>query len=150
VADGNIQLNTNGGNPPYSFVWSTQEYTEDILGLDAGTYTVTISDINGCVFYYSDILEYQYQECLFIPTAITPNADGYNDVWQIRGIELYPKIYIEIYDRWGQILFKSDKGYTQKWDGTYEGKNLPVDTYYYVIQLNEGSEPLIGQITIVR
>ncbi|MCF8374455.1 MAG: gliding motility-associated C-terminal domain-containing protein, partial [Bacteroidales bacterium] len=150
VSDGSIQLNVNGGNPPYSYVWSTLEYTEDILNLDVGTYTVTISDMNGCVFYYSDDLDYQYQECLFIPSAITPNADGYNDVWQIRGVELYPKMYIEIYDRWGQVMFKSDKGYKQKWDGTYEGKDLPIDTYYYVIQLNEGTEPIIGQITIVR
>ncbi|MEA3446576.1 MAG: gliding motility-associated C-terminal domain-containing protein, partial [Bacteroidota bacterium] len=150
VDDGSIQLNVNGGIPPYSFAWSNQEFTEDIFNLPAGTYTITVSDVNGCNLIYQEFIDYEYQECLFIPSAITPNGDGYNDVWQIRGIELFPDTYIEIYDRWGQVMFKSNRGYTQKWDGTFDGKKLPIDTYFYVIELNDGSEPIIGPLTIVR
>ncbi len=150
VDDGSIQLNLVGGIPPYSFAWSNQVFDEDIFNLGAGTYTVSVSDVNGCNLLYEVSMDYQHQECLFIPDAITPNGDGYNDVWQIRGIELYPSAYIEIYNRWGQIMFKSNRGYTKKWDGTFNDKNLPIDTYFYVIKLNEKLEALIGPITIIR
>ena len=150
VYDGSIQLNVTGGIAPYDYIWDNNEITEELFELSSGVYGVTITDANNCSLTYQESLDFVYDECLFIPNAITPNADGYNDVWQIRGIELYPEAYIEIYNRWGQVMFKSDRGYTHKWDGTYEGKALPMDTYYYMIQLKKGSEPLIGQITVVR
>ncbi len=150
INDGTIMLDVTGGVLPYDYSWATFETTEFIVGLDAGEYEVTVTDGNGCFTYYPFTLDYQFEECLFIPSAITPNSDGFNDVWKIRGIELYPEAVIEIYNRWGQLLFKSDKGYHQKWDGTYNGKDQPIDTYFYVIKLNNTSEPIKGHLTIVR
>ncbi len=65
-------------------------------------------------------------------------------------IELYPKAVIEIFNRWGKIVFKSENGYDPPWYGTYKGRSLPVDSYYYFIDLNNGTKPVDGHVTIVR
>ena len=68
----------------------------------------------------------------------------------IRGIEAYPDVTVKIYSRWGQIIFSSSRGYDQPWDGTYKGKELPMDSYHYIIDLGDGSEVKIGNVTIIR
>ena len=88
--------------------------------------------------------------CLRIPTAFTPEGDGFNDVWEIELIELYPEAIIEIYNRWGTLLYVSDKGYTNPWDGTYKGREMPIDSYHYVIIPGKGREPVTGNVTIIR
>ena len=86
-----------------------------------------------------------------IPTAITPNGDAINEKWVIDMGGLYPNAQVEIFDRRGQRVFFS-KGYeeSQYWDGTYNGKDLPMDAYYYIINLKNGAERLSGIITIIR
>jgi len=88
----------------------------------------------------------------FIPTMITPNQDGKNDYFEIAGLnDNYPNCKVTIINRWGDVVFKED-GYEKPWDGTRKGKALPIGTYYYIIQLNDGSnaKPLTGPISIVR
>ena len=79
-------------------------------------------------------------------TAITPNSDGINDNWIIPGITSYPNSKVSVYNRNGQVVFEA-KSYQNNWGGTYksEGK-LPTGSYYYVIDLGNGSEPLVGWI----
>ncbi|MEA3495656.1 MAG: HYR domain-containing protein [Bacteroidota bacterium] len=84
-----------------------------------------------------------------IPTGFTPNNDGENDYWDIKGIKKYPDSDVEIYDRWGTKVFSS-KGYLEKWDGTFKAKDLPINSYYYIINKNDGTEPLKGTVTIIR
>jgi gliding motility-associated-like protein len=150
IANGLINLNLSGGVSPYGVTWSTTEMTEIISDIPAGFYEASVLDANGCPFYYSVNLINEYEECLFIPNAITPNGDGFNDDFRIRGIEFYPDVIVEIYNRWGQLMFKSGKGYHTRWDGTYNGKNLPIDNYFYVIDLNDGTEVLTGSVAIIR
>ncbi|PCH98242.1 MAG: hypothetical protein COB85_01910 [Bacteroidetes bacterium] len=92
-----------------------------------------------------------------IPDGITPNADGYNDVWELFILTNYPNCEVQVYNRWGELIFESPEGdmYVTKFDGTYNGKPLPVGTYYYVIKFNEDTdgilkETLTGPITIMR
>ena len=85
------------------------------------------------------------ENCLNIPTGFTPNGDGKNDLWKIRGIEDFPDIQVEIYNRWGTRVFGPSKGYREPWDGG----GLPAAAYYYVIVLGNG-ETRTGTITIVR
>ena len=88
---------------------------------------------------------------MFIPNTITPNDDGDNDVWNIHSLEEYPDCIVEVYDRWGRRVFRSARGYPTPWDGRdARGRDLPVEAYYYVIQLNDGSTPVHGTITIIR
>ncbi len=68
----------------------------------------------------------------------------YNDTPQ-----LYPDLEIKIFNRWGQKLWESTRGYPEPWDGRSNGIRLPIDSYHYVIDLNNGSRPIIGTITIV-
>lgn len=80
--------------------------------------------------------------------AITPNGDGENDVWEIEDIESYPDAAVFIYDKTGQPVYSSKGGY-KPWDGIHNGKELPIGTYYYVINLNDGSTIYNGSVTII-
>lgn len=87
---------------------------------------------------------------VFIPNGITPNGDGVNDTWAIPDLLNYPDCTIKIYNRWGQQLF-GNSGYTQQWNGTYQGNLLPSADYYYVITLDGDSKTgYTGTITIKR
>lgn len=88
--------------------------------------------------------------CLIIPEAFSPNGDLINDVWNIGNIEAYTSVEITVFNRWGQSVWKSGQGYFHPWDGKSNGANLPIDSYYYVIDLHNGSKPIIGNVTIVR
>ena len=112
-------------------------------------YTVSVVDANGCrnsdtvtVFVYPEIK---------IPNGFTPNADGKNDYWQLDLIYMFPDNEVEVYNRWGEQLFYS-KGYAVPFNGQYKGKDLPVGTYYYIINLNHPSypKPYTGPLTIFR
>jgi gliding motility-associated-like protein len=86
-----------------------------------------------------------------IPNTFTPNGDGDNDTWRISYLESYPNASVEIFDRWGRLVFQSKQGFPSSgWDGTSRGKDLPMDSYYYIIKLGDGSDPITGNVTIVR
>ena len=96
---------------------------------------------------------------LFIPNAFSPDGDGINDRWTIRGglNENYPNNKLVIFNRWGIKVFEST-GYNNDWDGNYNGNlnggsntNLPVGTYFYVLDLNgDGSRIKKGYIYLTR
>ena len=86
---------------------------------------------------------------LSIPSAFTPDGDGVNDEWVVGNIFTYESNVVEIYDRYGNRLFRSE-GYSQPWDGRYEGKELPVGTYYYTITLDGGVAHYKGSVTILK
>jgi gliding motility-associated-like protein len=148
--DGFIELAVIGGTEPYLFEWnggaSPIEYLE---GLIQGTYTVTITDENGCLYELNPIyLEDVDEDCIRIPNAFTPNSDGINDTWIIENLDMFPNAYIHVYNRWGQQLFEA-KGSDDPWDGTYNGKFVPTGTYIYLIELFNGSKPYTGTISVV-
>jgi gliding motility-associated-like protein len=113
------------------------------------TYTVTVTTAQGCAS--SDMMILSVASSITFANGISPNGDGMNEEWIIDKIELFPNCMVEIYNRWGELLFQS-KGYTQKWNGTYKGEQLPVGTYYYIINLNNPLFPdaYTGPITILR
>jgi gliding motility-associated-like protein len=80
--------------------------------------------------------------------AITPNADGQNDTWEIEDIDAFPDALVHIYNKAGLTVFKSSGGYTA-WDGSTNGKQLPMGTYYYIIDLRDGSPIYQGTLTII-
>jgi len=84
-----------------------------------------------------------------VPNAFSPNGDGINDTWVIPYLQLFSSAIVEIYNRYGQPVFKST-GYYTPWDGKLNGKDLPIGTYYYIIKLNPQSKPLNGSITILK
>ena len=79
----------------------------------------------------------------------SPNGDGVNDVLLLVGSENYPNNTLQIFDRYGNSVFEAN-GYDNTWDGTGNNGNLPKGTYYYVLNLGDGSEVSKGWIQIIR
>ncbi len=88
---------------------------------------------------------------LDIPNAITPNDDGKNDALVIDGLDKFSENELVIFNRWGDVLYKS-KPYHNEWRGTNQSGNpLPEGTYYYVLRLNTADGKILrGDMTILR
>lgn len=154
---------TLGGNPTgptgSTYFWTPDTYfvspndtsasNPDFILTEEMDYVVFVTDTNGCM--NSDTIHVRPIPYIVFPTGFTPNADGVNDDWQIDYIDQFPDCVVEVYNRWGEMLFRS-QGYSERWDGTYDGKDLPVGTYYYIIELNDPLFPdtYSGPITIMR
>ncbi|MDY0781025.1 gliding motility-associated C-terminal domain-containing protein, partial [Tenacibaculum sp. IB213877] len=86
---------------------------------------------------------------LEIPKGFSPNNDGINDAFVIKGLHKYPNNSIQIYNRYGNKVFGSDN-YQNDWHGTYSGKmkKLPINPYFYVININKGNKIIKGWVYI--
>ena len=98
-----------------------------------GIHTVYVNDRNGCGIVKQDIA------VLGAPKFFTPNQDGFNDNWNLVGVDEVTNAYstIFIYDRFGRLL-KQISGLGMGWDGQANGQLLPADDYWYVIELQNG------------
>jgi len=155
MANGAISLTAKGGVAPYSYKWYDNSTGTSITALTKGTYSVTVADNNQCEEKRSfDVIEGGCDD-VDIQDGLTPNGDGVNDVWKIRGLQNYPNNVVALFDKWGDKVFEQ-KGYDGTWDG--RGRNgavLPDGTYFYVIKLNAengagGKNVLTGSMLIKR
>jgi gliding motility-associated-like protein len=83
------------------------------------------------------------------PVVITPNGDGINDTWIISNLSAYPGATIDVFNRYGQLVFHSENN-SRPWDGTYNGRSLPLATYYYIIDLKNNEKKIAGSVTIFK
>ncbi|MCX6260474.1 MAG: gliding motility-associated C-terminal domain-containing protein, partial [Bacteroidia bacterium] len=151
MPDGAIAMTVTGGtNSGYTYLWSDNSATQNITTAISGLYSVTVTDANGCSARDSVMIHPINEVCLIIPNAISPNGDLINDEWNIGLKELYPEMEVKIFNRWGELIWKSARGYGVPWDGRSKGNILPIDSYHYTIDLHNGSRPLIGHVTIVK
>jgi len=154
--DGEITTSASGGTGTLSYIWEHDSSINDsvITNLLSGTYQLTVSDINNCSKTFEIILESIEDACLLIPTLFTPNNDDYNDKWEIKGIQFYSKIKIEVFNRWGDIVYYfDDSGYKymgDPWKGEYNGTGLPMGAYVFIINLYDDEEPRNGVVSIKR
>jgi gliding motility-associated-like protein len=150
--NGAITLNVTGGvhENDYKFKWSNNSTGKDLSNIAEGIYKVTVTDLNNCAKSDSVYLNSKNSSCLSIPEAISPNGDLINDDWIIGNSNIYPEMVITIYNRWGQPVWRSEPGYPCPWNGTSNGKRLPVDSYHYIIILHNGQKAINGSVTIVR
>lgn len=149
------ELVLDGGNDGVSFLWSTGDIGREITAYEGmGAIWVQVRDMYNCVSYDTIVIDPCNVDERFkgMPNAITPNGDGNNDVWRIPQIDPYPQAIVEIYDRWGIMVYRSEPGYSDLWDGrSSDGRILPMDSYYFVISLNyEGNETITGTVTIIK
>ncbi len=84
-----------------------------------------------------------------VPNAFSPNGDGINDTWIITNLSAYPGATVDVYNRYGQLVFHSENA-SKAWDGTYNGKPLPMATYYYIIDTKNNEKKLAGSVTIFK
>ena len=85
---------------------------------------------------------------ILIPNAFSPNGDGTNDTWEVFSIIGNSDVIVEIYNRWGELIFYS-KGYSDPWNGTYKDKPVMEGTYAYVVRVSDETV-LRGTILVVR
>ncbi len=149
-------LLVEGSDDDYPVQWTPGQYLSDPTSVSPEVYAeeTTSFQVSGQVGNCpaTDVVSLTIGSPIEIFTAFSPNGDGTNDVWNIGEIERFPTCQIEVFDRWGQSVFKS-VGYEQPWDGTYKGKYLPTSAYYYVIELNSLEvtiPPMTGVISIVH
>lgn len=111
------------------------------------TYRLTATGQGNCTA--TDFMTVKIMKPVKVPNAFSPNGDGINDKWVLENLSDYAGATVEIYNRYGQVIFRA-AGQSLSWDGTHNGKPLPVATYYYIIDLKNGFEPMKGSVTIIR
>lgn len=132
---------------PASFVVTSMDTTAIVQPDFTTTFTVWAISETGCAT--SDTIRVGVNGSLEIPTAFTPDGDGFNDVWNIKELANYPDCEVTIFNRWGHTIFKS-QGYAEPWDGRQKGIITP-GAYFFVIDLKvEEVNPITGSITIIQ
>ncbi len=110
------------------------------------TYTVMVSDVNGCMVSDSVTVKVNTDYKMTVSNLMTPNGDGKNDTWFIENIQSYGDNTVMVYNRFGAEVFKQE-GYANAWDGGA----LPDGTYYYVIKFANNADTVYkGALTIMR
>lgn len=144
-----LTIQVTGGTLPYEYQLNFGRWQDDptFTNLENGHHQFVVRDVNGCSVEYE--VDYTSFIEITIPPFITPNGDGYNDTWVIPGIERTPQSEIRIYDRFGKLL-ANYKATDPAWDGTYQGKPLPTDSYWYVLEIKPGNRIIKGYLTLKR
>jgi len=126
-------LITGLGDYEYSLDNENFQTSNVFTNIEAGIYTVYVKDLNGCGVAMEEI------SVLGIPNYFTPNGDGYNDYWNIKGINsrFNSNTIIYIFDRFGKLV-KQISPLGQGWDGTFNGNQIPSSDYWYSVQLEDG------------
>ncbi len=136
--------------PPVHYLWSNGAITSSIDQLEPGDYSVKVRDDQNkdtTIFFNIESLV-----CEPTPEShFTPNADDFNDTWDISRIEFFPEFDLFVYNRWGQQVHHQTSSYIT-WDGRSLGLPLPDATYYYILYFSQSDKNkfIKGSITIIR
>lgn len=148
--NGSVLATVSGGTTPYNYIWSNGEVGQQITGLTAGQYAVTVRDFNNCTVYKTIVLT-EVEE-LAMPTGYSPNNDGMNDYFVVKGLEAYADNKITVFNRWGNIVYQRNS-YQNDWAGlNSNGNELPDATYFVVLEVETsgGSIVLKGYVDLRR
>jgi gliding motility-associated-like protein len=129
----------------YIIVHPAEEIVDTLIAI--------ITDVKGCV--NSDTMSIipcdPTKLFLEMPNSITPNGDGNNDVWNIPYMNIFTLSELEIFDRWGRLVYRTENVYEEPWDGKSKGRPLPMDSYYYVLKLNfQNAKPIVGTVNLIK
>jgi len=145
-SDGTINSAFSGGTAPYTYNWSNGATSANLNGVPAGSYTLEVTDSQGCTFMTTIVLDAPL--VLEMPNGISPNGDGQNDFFVIHGLEAYPNNNVTILNRWGNVVYEKDN-YMNDWKGvTTAGAVLPDATYFVVLTINGGEIVLKGYVDV--
>jgi gliding motility-associated-like protein len=144
-SNNNTLVITAEGSGDYEYALNDFNYVDNnVFNVTMQENTIRVRDKNGC-----GVVELNFT-ALQIPNFFTPNGDGFNDFWQIRGLRSSESSIeaVYIFDRYGKFLAQilpQQAG----WDGIYKGKPMPSQDYWYKIKLTSGGS-LSGHFTLKR
>jgi gliding motility-associated-like protein/uncharacterized repeat protein (TIGR01451 family) len=138
-----------GGSEIYEYFLNGESYgsTNTFIVYESGVYTVSVRDSYGCEVSATITIEY-VDVC--IPNYFTPNNDGVLDEWGPGCATQYQNLTFDIFDRYGRKV--ASLRVNEKWDGTYDGRELPTGDYWYVVRLNDANDDrdFVGHFTLYR
>jgi gliding motility-associated-like protein len=150
-----IQLNL--GTKDLNFQWNgptltTSDTISRILVKTNGTYTVKVSEqlYPACQFNFTFQVADKCEAVILAPNIFTPNGDGKNDIFiPVAKVAKRAQIVgLQILNRWGEILYSKSNASNLQWDGKFNGKRVPIDTYAWVVQYMSVDFPEKGIQTI--
>ena len=151
---GAVLLNASASGNALNLLWTpaTALSATNILNplatpIEDIRYQLTVRSGDGCV--NADEVFVQVLKLPVVPNSFSPNGDGINEVWNIKYLNSYQNATVEIFNRYGQRVYFS-KGYEIPWDGRANGADVPMATYYYIINPGNGRKPMAGSLTIIR
>jgi gliding motility-associated-like protein len=151
---GIITLNATASGKDVNYMWTPSTYLSSATLLNPVatplkdiSYLLTVTGEGNCAV--SDFMKVTVLKKPTIPNAFSPNGDGINDNWMIRYLDTYPGCLLEVYDRYGQLVYRS-VGYNKPWDGTRNGKPIPVGVYFYILDSKKHDKPFTGSVTLIR
>jgi len=148
----------------YGYEWQTNDdefignpiYLETSGILFADTVKVLVTDVNGC----QDIDTMLVLACdvtqLFADmiNVFTPGGSDKNDTWNVLKdgmMDQFPDAVLEVFDRWGRLVYRTENVAEEPWDGTSKGRKMPMDAYFFVLELNFANfEPITGTVNLIR
>lgn len=148
-----IQLDETNYNGPYKYVIDGKTDDPEVennlrSGLSYATHTLMVEDSYGCQTEMTFVVNMPGIE---IPIFITPNGDGENEKFVVKGLaEGYPDAEVIIFDRWGKKLASYRAGDDADWDGVYNGIKMPATDYWYEININDIDKVYTGHFTLIR
>ena len=154
--NGTATVVPSGGNGNYTYSWMPGgQTTQNITGLSAGNYSVTVTNTNRCNVISTQVSSVSLSgfspasHSWEIPNVFTPNGDSINDVFKIATPNKCITYTIKIYDRWGVLMFENGSGIS--WDGkTNKGLPVPAGTYYFILIDSNGTTVKTGFLTLLR
>jgi len=155
IKNKSIHLDGDVTGTDVNYFWSPPEYLDNPLlegptasPPDSKTYRLTAVSNKGCGSS-TDEMKLEVIDKLFIPNAFTPNGDGLNDKWTIILFEEYPNGIVNVFNRYGQLVYRSYASGYVPWDGKFNGEITLPGTYVYFVNLGNGASLLKGTVTVV-
>jgi gliding motility-associated-like protein len=142
----NITVTISGiGNYLYILDNGVPQESNFFGNVSMGLHTITVIDLNGCAQATKELV------IIDTPLYVTPNGDGYNDTWHITGVVQLTGTLVYIYDRYGKLLTTLSHS-SSGWDGTYRGKAMPTDDYWFLAKVVKGPSKfdIKGHFTLKR
>jgi gliding motility-associated-like protein len=134
---------------PGGSIYNQNTLNPDVFPSVTTEYTVVAAFDHGCAIYDSIIVHVIPSTELVFYNSFTPNGDGANDYFYIGNIGLYPNNTLQIYNRYGQLIY-NETGYNNDWKGTCLGSDVPGGTYFYILDTHDTPGKFHGDVTIIR
>jgi len=148
--NGEVYIMAQGGSPGYQYYLDGAQNNGHVTGLGTDGIYLKVMDSHGCdttVYYEMPPL---YEPCLFIPNVFTPNDNGENDTWKIRGFAWQTGFTLRVFNSQGTQVYYAESGTDVEWDGIVRGVPAPMGDYYYILESVASNETYYGTVTILR